>query len=267
MVFGSSSTTPQFPATATSCQRCHHSRLMALPDVELSISLSLKVRTCGTIACAWDTHCGVPSSPHMTEMFVKNFRLTIASFPSGWTARPGFLMTCADGCFAGFRCRRHGNTTRRSGTLSCCASSSNSPWWLHTAMGSHSDSSHELHFRISTRGLSLVCFGRTRQASRQGMPSSLSLGDITFSCGLRVLVSRGRTTFAAASLRVAPLHVDAAGTDVRALSVRLDPRGERGVCIFGRCPQNGRTCPARLPRSKDHGPCTGSCLRLPGGMG
>ena len=34
------------------------------------------------------------------------------------------------------------------------------PWWLHTAMGSHSDSSHKLHFRISTCGLSLVCFGR-----------------------------------------------------------------------------------------------------------
>ena len=101
VVFGNSSTTPQFPATATSRQRCHHSRLMALPDVELSISLSLKVRTCGTIACAWDTHCGVPSSPHLTEMFMRNFGLTTPL--SFWLDRAaGLLMPCADGCFAGF---------------------------------------------------------------------------------------------------------------------------------------------------------------------
>ena len=66
--------------------------------------------------------------------------------------------------------------------------------------------------------------------------------------------SRGGITFGAASSGVALLHVGAAGTDVRTLSVRLEPRGGKGLRIFGRCPQGGRTRPARLPapRTTDH---------------
>ena len=53
--------------------------------------------------------------------------------------------------------------------------------------------------------------------------------DITSSCGLRVLVSRGGITFAAASSQLAPFQVNASETDVRTLSVRLDPCGERAA--------------------------------------
>ena len=69
---------------------------------------------------------------------------------------------------------------------------------------------------------------RTRQVSRQEMPSILNLMS---SCGLRVLVSRGGITFAAASSGLAPLQVVASESDVRTLSVHLDPRGER-ACAF-----------------------------------
>ena len=46
-------------------------------------------------------------------------------------------------------------------------------------------------------------------------------GDITSSCGLRELISRGGITFAAASSRSSHVHADAAETDVRTLSVRF----------------------------------------------
>ena len=55
--------------------------------------------------------------------------------------------------------------------------------------------------------------------------------DTTSSCGMRVLVSRGGITFAAASSGMAPIPVVASESDVRTLPVRLDPRGER-ACAF-----------------------------------
>ena len=55
--------------------------------------------------------------------------------------------------------------------------------------------------------------------------------DITSSCGLRVLISRGGITFAAASSGLAPIQVVASESDVRTLPVRFDPRGER-PCAF-----------------------------------
>ena len=55
--------------------------------------------------------------------------------------------------------------------------------------------------------------------------------DTTSSCGLRVLVSRGGITFAAASSGMTSIQVVALESDVRILSVRLDPRGQR-ACAF-----------------------------------
>ena len=62
---------------------------------------------------------------------------------------------------------------------------------------------------------------------KSGDASIIEPAGITSSCGLRVLVSRGGVTFAAAS----PIQGNAPETDVRTLSVRLDPRGER-ACAF-----------------------------------
>ena len=75
VVFGRSSTTTQFSAIATISKRCHHSRLMTLPDVGPFNLPTLKMRTCGTTVYAWDTNCKVQSSPHLMEMFMRNFVL------------------------------------------------------------------------------------------------------------------------------------------------------------------------------------------------
>ena len=53
---------------------------------------------------------------------------------------------------------------------------------------------------------------------------------------------------------VAPTHVDAAVTDVRTLSVRLDPRGERACAFSDAVHMMEETRSARLPdpRTTDH---------------
>ena len=63
--------------------------------------------------------------------------------------------------------------------------------------GSHNDSSHGPHFRVSSRGLSLVCDEDT-VGFKTRVAIIIEPGDITSSCGLRVLVSRGGITFTAA---------------------------------------------------------------------
>ena len=102
---------------------------------------------------------------------------------------------------------------------------------------------------------------------KAGDTISIEPGDITSSCGLRVLVSHGRITFAAASSSVAPMHVGDAETDVRTLSVRPDPRCEPACAFSDAVHKRWKNTPCTTSRSKDHGPRTGSCSRWPERVG
>ena len=126
-------------------------------------------------------------------------------FPSGWSARLASRCPARTDALQ-VSCRGRGNRLaflEHCPKGSRCASSPNSlcgSTRRRHFLGSHNDISQKPHFRVSTRGLSLVCFGR------HGI----------FRCCI---------------IGVALMHADTAETDVRTLSVRLDPRGER-PCVF-----------------------------------
>ena len=151
----------------------------------------------------------------------------------------GLPMPCVGGCSASF-VQKTRQQTHFSGILS-----KGKPlrilqlsWWLHvtTLPGPYTDSSRMPHVRVSSLWVLAGMLWKTRQVSRLVMPSSSSL---TTSLPH---VDRGGVTAAAAS----------SGVGWRQCGLNLVV--ERSLRIFGCCPQDGRTRPARLPdpRTTDH---------------
>ena len=91
--------------------------------------------------------------------------------------------------------------------------------------------------------------------------------DTTSSCGLRVLVSRGGITFAAAFIRDGAYSSCRFGVGCAHLGSTPRPSWRAGLRVCGCCPQGGRTRPSRLPNPRtadDTLASTGDCQERAG---
>ena len=171
--------------------------------LKLSTLFSLKARICRTTDCVWDTQCGARSLPHLTRMFMRNHGLTtpLTSWLDRLVDPP---MVCAVECSTGF-VRMTWQQASRSGTLSrekLQRFSCPLLWELHetstllwVAHRQFPRTSLSRHAPIGSRWFAL---------DMSGDAITIEPDDITSSCGLRVLVSRGGITLTAASSGIAP---------------------------------------------------------------
>ena len=197
--------------------------------LELSSLLSLKVRTCGTIDCVWDTRCGARSLPHLTGTFMRSHgRTTPLTFWLDRLVDPP--MDCTTECSTGFvkmtRQQAPRSGTQREAAALLFATVVGGAHDAHATLDRTPAVPTDVPFTSAPVGSRWFALEDTAGFTT-GDAIIIESDDITSSCGLRSLVCRGGITFAAASSGLAPIQVVASDSDVRTLPVRFDSCGQR----------------------------------------